>query len=123
MPTILVVDDEQSFRTLLYEALTRAGYSVVLADNGQEALAKTAENISNIPLVVTDFSMPGISGIDLVRQLRQRRPDIKGILLTGHWIHPLPEDLDVLYLTKPCAISKFLASVKELLRESEAGQT
>lgn len=117
MPTILVVDDEQSFRSLLNEALNRAGYTVLLATNGEEALAAAKEPV-DIPLVVTDFSMPGISGIDLVRLLREDRPNMKAILLSGHWLHPMPDDLDAVYLMKPTPLSKFLAVVKQLLGDS-----
>lgn len=119
MQTILIADDEQAFRSLLSEALQGAGYSVLVATNGQEALALATANPQEIPLVVTDFSMPGISGIELLRELRHSRPGIKAILLTGHWIHPLPEELDVVYLMKPCAISKFLRSVKDLVAPVE----
>lgn len=119
MPTILIADDEQAFRSLLSEALKGAGYSVLISTNGQEALALATAHPEEIPLLVTDFSMPGISGIELLRELRKSRPAIKAILLTGHWIHPLPEELDVVYLMKPCAISKFLGAVKELVATVE----
>lgn len=115
MATILIVDDEQSFRSLLSEALQGAGHTVMVAMNGEQALSLATAHSQEIPLIVTDFSMPGISGIELLREIRKSRPAIKAVLLTGHWIHPLPEELDVVYLMKPCAISKFLNAVKDLL--------
>jgi two-component system, cell cycle sensor histidine kinase and response regulator CckA len=119
MSTVLVVDDEQSFRSLLSEALQNAGHDPVLASNGAEALQIAQEHKEDIPLVVTDFTMPGMSGIELLRTLRDRRPDMRGILLTGHWIHPMPEDLNAIYLMKPCPISKFIATVNQLLGTSD----
>ena len=121
MPTILIVDDEQSFRILLAEALRGAGYSVLVASHGAEALDIFSGHSEEISLVVTDFTMPGISGIELVHRLRESRPEMKAILLTGHWLHPLPEDIDVVYLMKPCAISKFLTTVRQLLSDGIAG--
>jgi CheY-like chemotaxis protein len=122
MSTVLVVDDEQSFRALLSEALESAGHQALLASNGTEALRIASEHAGEIPLVVTDFTMPGMSGIELLRTLRESRPTVKGILLTGHWIHPMPEDLNAIYLMKPCPISKFLATVNEQLA-SESGRS
>ncbi len=115
MSTILVVDDEPSFQVLLSEALSTAGHSVLVASNASDALELASKQAGELPLVVTDFTMPGMSGIELVRTLRSTRPAIKAILLTGQWIHPLPADLNAVYLMKPCPISKFLATVRELL--------
>ena len=120
MATILIADDEQSFRSLLFEALQSAGHDVIVATNGEEALSLATAHTGDIPLIVTDFSMPGISGIELLREIRKSRPGIKAILLTGHWIHPLPQQLDVVYLMKPCPISKFLNAVRDLLGAGDA---
>ena len=122
MSTILVVDDEQSFRSLLSEALGSAGYSVLVASNGAEALEIAKEKDFQLPLVVTDFTMPGMSGIELLRTLRESRPEIKAVLLTGHWIHPVPEDINAVYLMKPCPVSKLVATVKQLLAGSSASE-
>lgn len=120
MSTVLVVDDEQSFRALLSEALQSAGHESLVAGNGAEALRLVSTYTGDIPLVVTDFTMPGMSGIELVRALQESRPNIKGILLTGHWIHPMPEDLNAVYLMKPCPISKFLMAVNEQLGDADS---
>jgi len=78
---VLVVDDEESVRNLLQRILTEAGYNVVTAANGQEALDKVTE--LNIQAVLLDIKMPGMSGIEVLRQLASGRPDICVIMATA----------------------------------------
>jgi len=78
---VLVVDDEESVRNLLQRVLTEAGYNVVTAANGQEALDKVTE--LNIQAVLLDIKMPGMSGIEVLRQLASGRPDICVIMATA----------------------------------------
>lgn len=66
--TILIVDDSSSMRQLVTFALKDAGYDVVAAVDGKDALAKA--NGSKVDMVVTDLNMPEMDGIELVRQLR-----------------------------------------------------
>jgi two-component system chemotaxis response regulator CheY len=65
--TILVVDDSTSFRTLVRLALQKAGYTVVEAVDGRDALTKLAQKIN---LVVCDVNMPNMDGLTFVRQLK-----------------------------------------------------
>lgn len=108
---ILLVEDEPSLRALISEWLRRSSDTVLVAENGMEAIQLAQEYGGEIRTVVTDFSMPGLSGIELVRELRKSRPEIRAILLTGYWIHPLPEDLEIEYLSKPCSASTLLAAI------------
>jgi DNA-binding NtrC family response regulator len=82
MKTILVVDDEEVLRTLYAEALSEAGYVVFKAASGEDALAK-AEKLK-FHLVVTDLNMPGISGLDLLKKIKEIKSDTQVILLTSH---------------------------------------
>ena len=111
---ILLVEDEPSVRSLLTEWLLRSGYVVLIAQHAAEAMQVSERHSGNIEAVVTDFSMPGLSGIELVRELRKTRPGISAILLTGYWIHPLPEDLQIEYLSKPCSAATLLQAVKRV---------
>ena len=79
---ILVVDDEESLRTVLHSQLTRLGHEVVLAADGEAALA--AIRSRDFALVVTDVKMPRLSGLDLLRVVRSERPDTPVVLLTAH---------------------------------------
>lgn len=68
--TILIVDDSSSLRTVVKIALVRAGYDVLEAGDGKEALAKL-EAASKVHLIVSDVNMPNIDGITFVTQLKQ----------------------------------------------------
>lgn len=78
MRSILAVDDSPSIRTLVNFILERAGYDVVLAEDGQEALAYARGN--SVDLVLTDINMPNLDGIGLIRELRQL-PDYRFVPL------------------------------------------
>lgn len=68
MQSILVVDDSPSIRTLAEHVLASAGFSIVLAEDGMEALEYAREN--TVDLVVTDINMPNLDGIGLIKELR-----------------------------------------------------
>jgi two-component system, NtrC family, response regulator PilR len=78
---ILVVDDERSMREFLAIMLTRAGYEVVAAENGAQALASLRRR--RFDLLVSDIRMPDCSGLDVLREAKQAQADLPGILMTG----------------------------------------
>jgi len=78
---ILVVDDEETVRDLIQRTLEEAGYNVVSAASGQEALDKVSQ--LNIELVLLDINMPGMSGLDVLDKLRSDWPDIAVIIATA----------------------------------------
>lgn len=79
---ILVVDDEDSLRETLKEALTSVGYEVLGAANGVEALSLLREK--KFDMILSDISMPGMSGIELLGVASQIYPDMPIVLLTGY---------------------------------------
>jgi DNA-binding NtrC family response regulator len=81
MERVLLVDDEVEFLTALAERLRTRGLEVVVATNGEEAIAKAGEN--TFDAVVLDFAMPGLNGIETLKGLREHDPDIQVMLLTG----------------------------------------
>ncbi len=81
-PEILVVDDEETIRFCLKEALERVGYKVNTAENGENALKLMKKLIPD--LVILDLKMPGIDGLDLLKEIKSHDPNILVILLTGH---------------------------------------
>lgn len=83
-PTILVVEDEPSVRNLVLLALSNRGYRVLSAASGPEALTLMESQSSEIDLLLTDANMPGMSGIELVRQLLVRRPSLAVIVMSGY---------------------------------------
>jgi len=80
--TILLVDDEEDIRDVLSISLEDRGYRIYTAENGQAALDMYDQ--VNPAIVITDIKMPGIDGIQLLRELKQRNPDIEVIMITGH---------------------------------------
>ncbi len=82
MARILVVDDEDSLREFLVEALEGAGHEVLEADGGAAALERLAT--ANVQLVITDLKMPGVDGMEVVRHVRADHPDVEIVVLTAH---------------------------------------
>ncbi len=78
---ILVVDDEESLRRILQVQLENRGYETSLAKNGLEALAILAESPHD--LVLTDLRMPGLSGLELLKRIREQHQGTEVILLTA----------------------------------------
>jgi len=78
---ILIVDDEKNIRLTLLRALESFGADLDTAVNGEEALAKLREK--EFSLIMLDLRMPGIDGMDVLRKVRELRPDIKVIILTA----------------------------------------
>ena len=80
--TILLVDDEQGIRKVLRIALEDAGYKVITARNGVEALRVFKK--ATPPIVLTDIKMPEMDGIELLRKIKQESVDTEVIIITGH---------------------------------------
>jgi CheY-like chemotaxis protein len=81
MPSILVVDDEEQIRQLIRTTFEEAGYQVVEAGNGKEALARYRRTPTD--LVVTDILMPDQDGLECITTLRHESPNVKIIAITG----------------------------------------
>ncbi|MDI3542494.1 MAG: hypothetical protein PWP57_97 [Candidatus Atribacteria bacterium] len=79
---ILVVDDEESLREMLQEFLEGEGMLVELAQNGQEALEKLRS--LNLDLVLLDLRMPGISGIEILQEIKKEEPDLPVVVITAY---------------------------------------
>src|SRR5918996_1737474 len=82
--TILLVEDEPAVRQLFSLALTRAGYRVHEARNGQEALKMFDQYGDSIDLLLTDLRMPYMGGAELAQHLRARRKSLKLIAISGY---------------------------------------
>jgi two-component system response regulator FlrC len=78
---ILIVDDEQNMRVALFEALSRNGHEVAVAENGGMALEMIARQPPE--LVITDIKMPGMDGLELLRQIKALRPELPVVIMTG----------------------------------------
>jgi len=79
---VLVVDDEELYRRAIERILTRVGYNVLTARDASEALELVSD--TTIDLVIADIQMPGINGLELVRQIHEIEPDLPCIVMTGY---------------------------------------
>lgn len=82
--TILAVDDEEGVRNFITKCLTRFGYKVITAANGDEAIELFAKHKDEIDIIFLDYAMPGVSSEDVFRQFRLMKPDVKVILCSGY---------------------------------------
>ena len=82
-PTVLVVDDEPILRSLLTRVLAGAGYAVLEAEHGEEALMHVLRASAPLSLVITDINMPVMDGIELAGRLRPIHPAIPVLFITG----------------------------------------
>ena len=100
--SVLIVDDEEVVRTFVQRVLHEAGYETVTASDGPD-------------LLLTDVNMPQMSGDELARQLRQTRPGLKVLYLTGFSDQLFQEKStlwqDEAYLDKPCSVLALLQAV------------
>jgi CheY-like chemotaxis protein len=82
MKKILLVDDEPAILTVLELLLNKCGFLVALKSNAESALFLIREGV-NIDLVITDYRMPGMNGIEFIRELRRLLPSVPVLMLTG----------------------------------------
>jgi two-component system cell cycle sensor histidine kinase/response regulator CckA len=117
--TILVVEDDASVRTVTRRVLERAGYQVVVAADGVEALRVVERLDGEIGAVVTDVTMPGMGGFELGAELRRRRPRTRMLYLSGYVENlaairgPIEPCSD--FLGKPFTASSLLGRLRRLL--------
>jgi len=104
--TVLLVEDEPMVRSVAERALTRHGYTVITADNGEDALEILAKN-EPVDLLISDVVMPGMDGPTMVREARQSRPDLKILFMSGYAEEQLRKSIDienVNFLPKPFSV-------------------
>lgn len=115
--TVLVVDDERTSRVLARAALDQAGYRVLEAADGSEALGlydRQAANRAAPDLVVTDLAMPVMGGLELIEQLRRAYGPTPIVVITGTVSIPvLPADVQI--LPKPFSAHDLIAAVQAAL--------
>ena len=121
--TVLLVDDEDPVRRLAERALTRRGWNVLAAASADDALAlaRADGTIETISAVISDVVMPGMDGAALVRTLRQSRPDLPAILVSGYAEAALRRELGgagVVFLAKPYALRELVDLLERVMADS-----
>jgi CheY-like chemotaxis protein len=116
---VMVVEDEESVRTMTGRLLASEGYGVLEAANGREALALVASGSTRIDLVITDVAMPVVNGRELAERLRQIRPGIPVLFMSGYTDDEMVRrgliDPDHPFLSKPFTPEVLASKVRALL--------
>jgi DNA-binding NtrC family response regulator len=116
---VLVVDDERAVRSALEVNLGKAGWTVHLAQTGEEAIEKL--RAIDVDVVLTDLMMPGLSGMELLAEIQQRSPGIQVVLMTGHGSVERAVEAMRLgahdFIIKPVSRAELIAILERALRE------
>jgi signal transduction histidine kinase/DNA-binding response OmpR family regulator len=115
-PRILLVEDQRALRHSLRRLLEGAGYAVLSAAGGKEALALARRSGFAIDALATDVALPGLGGVELIERLRAKRPGLRVVAFSGHvdGRRALPED--VTWLHKPFDFKQLRAALDAQLR-------
>ncbi|MBW7932794.1 MAG: response regulator [Gemmatimonadaceae bacterium] len=117
--TVFVVEDEGAVRELVRVTLARAGFRVLAARDGDEAMTRAAAHDGRIDLLLTDVVMPGLSGPELARRLRMARPTTRVLYMSGYATSVLMDEGTPIseseLLAKPFAPDELVARVREAL--------
>ena len=115
--SILVVDDQESMRTLLQDMLEVIGYEVTLAEGGEQALSLLQSRDFN--LVLSDLNMPGMDGSALLRAIKATWPGLPVVIITGygtfHTEKRVMKEGAAGYISKPCTLSKIEKTMASLI--------
>lgn len=125
MAKILVIDDEESIRTYFERSLSRMGHEAVLAENGEAGCEQAKQ--PDIKVIITDMRMPGALGeLELIRALRQLRPELPLIVISGYGNEAMLRDCQDLgvtdFLSKPFELSFVRSVITDVLGEPESEQ-
>ncbi|MFH2001929.1 MAG: SLC13 family permease [Planctomycetota bacterium] len=118
-PRILLVDDEDHFRSALAKQLSIRGYKIYEVNNGEDAIK--AVRHKSLEVVVLDQKMPKMGGIQALKEIKKIRPEVQVVMLTGHGSIESARETgkhDVfMYLQKPCALDELIESLEAARRE------
>ena len=117
--TVLLVEDEDAVRLFSARALRNKGYKVLEARSGEAALEIINEQLTEIDLIISDVVMPNIDGPTLIKEVRQRRADLKVIFISGYAEDDFRRKIDAgeeaHFLMKPFTLKQLAAKVKDVL--------
>jgi DNA-binding response OmpR family regulator len=113
-PRILLADDERDFTETMKKILSRRGYEVETAPDGAQALRVVLRG--GVDVVLLDLKMPGLQGIDTLREMKRLAPEVPVVILTGHLLKSTEQEGLRLgafaYLTKPCRLDEIVETIE-----------
>jgi CheY-like chemotaxis protein len=116
--TVLLVEDAPMIRRLAREIMTRAGYTVIEAGDGEQA-AQLAARLPRIDVLLTDVVMPRLNGIELASQLRTTRPDLRVLFMSGYTDYAIVRNGllsdSTTYLQKPFTPEELLRKLRNVI--------
>jgi len=116
---ILVVDDEDHIRNILMRTLIAEGYDVTGASSGAEAVSRVEDDTFDV--LISDVRMPGMDGLETVRAIKARQPDIIAVMASGVSEEEIAQADAIAagaiaYFTKPYTLDELLTTLEEVLR-------
>lgn len=91
--TILIVDDNPNMSSLLVEMLEVFEYRAVRAEDGFDALDKIDKTSNNVAMVITDMRMPRMTGLELLQAVKDKRPELPVVLISGYSVDEVDSDI------------------------------
>lgn len=123
---ILLAEDERSISGFIKDGLEEEGFAVDVANNGRQGLELAMDNLNEYDIILLDWMMPGISGIEICRSIRKQSKTVPVIFLTAKdTVDDIVFGLETGandYLKKPFAFEELLARIKVLLRSKQGEQ-
>jgi two-component system cell cycle sensor histidine kinase/response regulator CckA len=122
--TILVAEDEPAVRMLVERVLEQAGHTILVAPDGIAAIDLAAANPGTIDLLLTDVVMPGPSGIETARRIKESRPDMRVLYMSGWATEALVQEglreEEIKLLAKPFSVGELLEAVRVAMGDEAA---
>jgi signal transduction histidine kinase/CheY-like chemotaxis protein len=115
--TALVVDDEPGVREVVRSVLERLGMTVVVAEDGERGIAAFRRLGTEVRVVLVDFTMPGLDGLEALDAMRQMRADVPAVLMSGYSPADLVNASTHVFLQKPFTPKALRAALKRALNE------
>ena len=115
---VLIADDEGPVRRAAVQILLRKGYNVMEASDGEEAVRVFQEHMNAIDLVFLDMTMPGLSGLEALEEMRKIRPKLKALVASGYPLDLAPAH----FLAKPYSPLDLVRRIQEVLNASDESE-
>jgi len=116
----MLVEPDSAVRIMLERLLKQGGYDLVVAEDGQDALQKSDQHKGRIDVLVADLQLPGMTGVDLAREMRRARQDLRIMLLSATVQGLLVLDSTWHFLQKPFLPKALLERLVDVIKKPPA---